>query len=157
MNDAERAFKNWLENHNIPYFYIEQSPETFSGVFRSIAKRPDFLVVIRHLGIIAVDVKSQTINPNIGHKNFVLDEENEVKKYIEFEKITRLPVWIVFGKPEENYNAWYWIPLFKILEFPLKTSSRNKKPFRTISTVDCIHINVKQNEPISKLILGLIK
>ena len=58
----------------------------FSGVFRSIAKRPDFLVVIRHLGIIAVDVKSQTINPNTGHKDFVLDEENEVKKYIEFEK-----------------------------------------------------------------------
>jgi len=112
---------------------------------------------VTYLFWIPIDVKSQTIKSNTGHKNFVLDEENEVKKYIEFEKITRLPVWIVFGKPEENYNAWYWIPLFKILEFPLKTSSRNKKPFRTIPTVDCIHINVKQNEPISKLILGLIK
>jgi hypothetical protein len=40
---AEKRFKDWLEKHNIPYFYIKQDLETFSPALKGIfsGKRPD--------------------------------------------------------------------------------------------------------------------
>lgn len=144
MRRGEEEFKNWLDKKGYPYFYIEQSPETFSSFFKGLSKRPDFFVVIQHFGIIAVDVKER----NNKYQTFTLDEEQDVKKYLEFERITRLPVWFVFCRADDGYKIWYWIPLFKVLECELKNGKEGA--FRVIKTSDCIILQDRDN--ISRLI-----
>ena len=151
MNTSEREFKNWLDSKDYPYLFIEQSPDTFSSFFKGITKRPDFLIIVKNFGIIAVDVKERRINPDMGYTDFILDEINEVSKYIEFERITRIPVWFAFCKPEERYETWYWIPLSKVLECEKKVSSQSGDEFRTINVSDCIVIQKNRNDGLPRL------
>jgi len=151
MNLSEQAFKNWLDMKEYPYLYVEQSQDTFSSFFKGLTKRPDFLVIVKNFGIIAVDVKERRINPDKGYTDFILDEKDEVAKYIEFERITRTPVWFAFCKPEERYETWYWIPLSKVLECEKKVSSHDGKEFRAINVSDCIVIQQNRNDGLSRL------
>ncbi|PIN95833.1 hypothetical protein COU56_00595, partial [Candidatus Pacearchaeota archaeon CG10_big_fil_rev_8_21_14_0_10_31_9] len=59
-------FKQWLDNHNIPYLYINQDPETFSSFFKEDlkGKRPYFMLLIPYFGFIFVDVKYKQISEN---------------------------------------------------------------------------------------------
>ena len=52
--ETERMFKQWLDNHNIPYLYIHQEKETFSSFFKENlrGKRPDFMLLIPYFGFI---------------------------------------------------------------------------------------------------------
>jgi len=63
---AEEKFKQWLDKHNLPYFYIKQDSETFSNALRNsfLGKRPDFMILIPNFGFIFVDVKNRRINPD---------------------------------------------------------------------------------------------
>ena len=114
MNEAEKKFKCWLDQRNYSYLYIDQSLPSFAEFFRNITKRPDFLMVVNGIGFIAVDVKEKYPHPDYG--NYILDESDEVEKYLQFERITRLPVWFVFGSKKDNYNTWNWASLSKVLE-----------------------------------------
>jgi hypothetical protein len=113
--EAEKKFMEWLNSESIPYLFIEQSPETLTKYFKGNGiKRPDFLVILKNIGTIAVDVKRKNPQPN-----YILGEEDEINKYLNFERITRIPVWLVFGYPSQNeqYKSWHWISLSKILEY----------------------------------------
>ncbi len=151
INKSEKEFMKWLNMKGYPYLYIEQSTGTFSSFFKNLSKRPDFLVVVKNFGILAVDVKERSMSSGSGWANFTLDEENDVKKYIEFERVTRLPVWFVFCKPEEHYKTWYWISLSMVLECPLKENSSTKEKFRAINVSDCIIIQVNKGDGLSRL------
>ena len=142
MTESEKAFKKWLDDRNYPYMYIEQSKETFSAFFRGISKRPDFLLIVKNFGIIAVDVKER-------RKSFTVDEKDEIEKYVEFERITRIPVWFVFCR-EKDYENWYWIPLSKVLNIDKKRSKIGY--FRPIRESDCIIIQKAKGDGISRLI-----
>ena len=72
-NNSEQRFKEWLENKGYAYLYIDQSLDCFSSLFKGVTKRPDFLVVINSIGIIAVDVKERIIYEK--YESFVIDEE----------------------------------------------------------------------------------
>ena len=63
-NEAESKFKEWLEKHNIPYIYLQQDTQTISSAFKNkfSGKRPDFLILIPHIGFIFVDVKYRKLN-----------------------------------------------------------------------------------------------
>ncbi|WP_457569357.1 hypothetical protein [Desulfurobacterium sp.] len=150
MTRSEEEFMKWLDTKEYPYLYIEQSTDTFSSFFKGLSKRPDFLVIVRNFGIVAVDVKERRINPALGYTDFILDEEEEVKKYIEFERVTRLPVWFVFCKPEERYQTWYWIPLSRVLECPVKKNN-NEEEFRAINVSDCIIVQTNRGDGLSRL------
>ena len=113
MTQVEQAFKEWLDSKNYPYLRIDDSIDTMPEFFRGVTKRPDFLLVVRHLGIIAIDVKEGEPYPG---KDFILDEKEEVIKYLQFERVMRLPVWFVFGSQKYQYSTWYWIPLSKKVE-----------------------------------------
>jgi hypothetical protein len=144
MNKSEKAFKDWLDSKSIQYIWIDQSPESFSEFLRGISKRPDFFVVVRNFGMIAIDVKEREINPRMGYTDFILDEEKEIKKYLEFERIVRIPVWFVFTKKDENFKTWYWIPLSKVLECRAPISSKGPADkFRAINPSDCITLQAK--------------
>lgn len=149
MNLAEEHFKKWLDEKRYCYLFINQEPETFPEFFRGLSKRPDFLIVINGLGLIAVDVKERLPHPNGG--DFILDEEDEIEKYLEFERITRLPVWFVFGNPQDRFDVWRWIPLSKVFQCRLQESSKTGESFRAIPPSECIAIQRKR-DGISRII-----
>jgi len=142
---AEKKFKEWLDKKGYPYLYIEQSKETFPEFFKGLSKRPDFLVIVKNFGIIAVDIKERK------DYNFTLDEAEEVEKYIEFERLTRLPVWFVFCT-RDNYETWYWIPLSQVLSCEQKENSSSGAKFRVIKPNECIIIQLNKNDGLSRLI-----
>lgn len=144
MNTAEKQFKQWLDDRDYSYFVVDQTPETFARFFKGITKRPDFIVVINRVGLIAVDVKDKA-----PHKkgDYILDESDEIEKYLHFERLTRIPVWFAFSSAKDHYNNWMWIPLSKVLECPLRTPSAKSwnRPFRAIPPADCIVIQAKKD------------
>lgn len=153
QNIGEEKFKNWLDSKRYSFLYIEQSRETFPEFFRDNLKRPDFLVVINRVGLIAVDVKEKEPSfDRYGIKCFTLDEEREIKKFNLFETLTRIPVWFVFHSLSDNFTKQFWIPLSKVLECD-KEQDADGKYFRIIQQSDCIIIQSNNsNESITKII-----
>ncbi len=111
-------------------------------------KRPDFEIIMKDIGSILVDVKSQTLSADF--ENFTLDE-TELQKLLSFQTISRAFVWFVIGCPENRYNTWYWISLNDVFNKGLiRARKSDSKPFRTISIQDCI--TVGWNDGLEKLV-----
>ena len=129
-NESELRFKEWLDKHNIPYMYIQQDIETFSLVFKkySSGKRPDFIVLIPHFGLIFVDVKYKKINKEF--KTFPFDSD-ETKKYSRLQREFNLHIWYVLSNEDYDYKTWFWIPVSKILEegIPKYVSKKSQSDF----------------------------
>lgn len=138
---AEKRFKEWLEKHNIPYFYIKQDLETFSPALKGIflGKRPDFMVLIPNFGFIFVDVKYKNINSF--HKKYPIDSL-ETKKYSSLQRIFNLHIWYVISNEEFDFKTWLWIPVSKVLEsgIPKYTSSVSKEDFFAVPPENFIQI-----------------
>jgi hypothetical protein len=128
--EAELNFKDWLDNHKIPYMYIKQDSETFSSVFKdeSYGKRPDFMVLLPNFGFIFVDVKNKKIDSI--YRNYCLDGK-ETKKYSSLQRIFNLNIWYVISNEDYNYKTWFWIPISRVLESGIKkqTSSLSGEDF----------------------------
>jgi len=128
--ETEENFKQWLDKHNIPYFYIKQDIETFSPSFRNIfsGKRPDFMILIPNFGFIFVDVKYKKIHPD--YKTYPIDGE-ETKKYSSLQRLFNLHIWYALSNEESDFKTWLWIPVSKVLEegIPQYTSSVSKESF----------------------------
>jgi hypothetical protein len=58
---GEKEFNCWLKDNELSYLYIEQSKSTFSTLFKGNVKRPDFLLLLESIGMLAVDVKNYTL------------------------------------------------------------------------------------------------
>lgn len=102
---GERAMAEWLDKVGLSYLYVEQTEERFAKFFkRKEVKRPDFLVLLDSLGLIAVDVK----NCSTMGGDYTLELEEEVKKTIAFERIFRIPVWYAYLSGKEK-QTWHWI------------------------------------------------
>ena len=113
--EAEKEFQEWLEHTKLPYWYIQQDSDTFSSVFGKYnAKRPDFMILIPHVGFIIVDVKHK--KPAIKSDVFQINEK-ETEQHCNLQNYFNLQVWYVFGSEGDHYNNWYWIPVSKVLEF----------------------------------------
>lgn len=109
---GELAFNSWLCKHEMSYLYIEQSKVTFSSLFPNNLKRPDFLVLLESIGMIAIDVKNKKFSGGV----YTLNMEDEFQKALTFERVFRLPVWYVFRGEENNKETWYWISALKAIE-----------------------------------------
>lgn len=144
MNKAEEQFKKWLDDRDYSYFFLDQTPETFARFFKGVTKRPDFIVVIKQVGLIAVDIKDKDPHEK---GDYILDESDEIERYLQFERLTRIPVWFVFSSAKDQYNNWKWIPLSKVLECPLRTPTAKygNRKFRAIPPSDCIVIQAKRD------------
>jgi len=147
-NKAEEKFKEWLDEKGYPYLSINNFPEAYSSFFKdSNLKRPDFLILLHSLALIAVDVKERHFYN--GHEDFILDEK-EIEKYTAFERIFRIPVWFAFSNESVRYRTWYWISLSKVYNIEPKSSSITRNLFRPISITNCITIG--WNEGLGKLL-----
>ena len=59
-NKSEEEFRLWLDKNKIPYWYIDQSIESFSPRLRELMfKRPDFMILLPNVGLMFVDVKNK--------------------------------------------------------------------------------------------------
>jgi len=148
VTKSEEAFQKWLDSNSYSYLFVEQSPETYARAFRDKGKRPDFLILLNRVGVIAADVKEKKPSANMGH--FILDEDREVRKSLEFEKAFKLPSWFVFGNPDDHYRTWSWISLHSVLNCPVRTNS-NKEKFRAISPSATIVIQANRDS-ISRIV-----
>ncbi len=139
--EAELKFQQWLDKHNIPYFYIRQDIETFSSSFMNIfsAKRPDFMVLIPNFGFIFVDVKYRKIHPE--YKTYPIDGE-ETKKYSSLQRLFNLHIWYALSNEDSDFKTWLWIPVSKVLEsgMPKFTSSLSNEDFFAVPPENFIQI-----------------
>ncbi|MHB1546907.1 MAG: hypothetical protein ACYCSB_02245 [bacterium] len=142
-NEGEEKFQEWLEHKKYSYIYLDQSKDTFSSLFANNVKRPDFLVLIDSIGLIAIDVKSRNKLTNYNNKGksegrFTLNESEDTQKLLAFERKFRISVWIVFCLDAGGFEAWHWISLSEIIEkFSLVKSSKISIPFRGIPVKSC--------------------
>ncbi|MCD6590234.1 hypothetical protein J7K74_03575 [Candidatus Woesearchaeota archaeon] len=139
---TESRFKEWLDKHGIPYWYIQQDLKTFSLSIKKMfgVKRPDFMILIPNIGFILVDVKYKRLVH--GYKKFPLDVE-EVARYSSLQRYFNLQVWYVISNEDYNYKTWFWIPVSKVLEegkMRRFTSSRSGEEFFAIPITSFIQI-----------------
>lgn len=154
--EAETRFRNWLDKHNIPYFYIKQDADSFSSAFkRSFSgKRPDFMILIPNFGLIFVDVKYKKINPE--YKTYPIDKE-EAKIYSSLQRMFNLHIWYVLSNEESDFKTWLWIPVSKVLELgiPKHISSKSGMDFFPIPPEEFIQI--ADDDSLSRLFTKLLE
>jgi len=135
MDCSELKFKEWLDKRKQKYFFVDQSRESFPSVFAyKNMKRPDFVVFDFDFekGDVFVDTKSRSSR----HKDLILDEEREVKKYMALEQETGKKVYFAFVR-DNDFSKWYFISLSKVFYCPVRKSSVDKRPFRAIPLSMC--------------------
>ena len=128
--DAEQDFLNWLDENKFSYLYINQDTESFPKLFTNQVKRPDFLLLIDSIGLIAVDIKNYNIFKD---KHLSLNYESEFKKTLAFERLFRLPVWYAY----KNNSEWLWISALKAIEVgEMKINSGTNEQFLSLNIDD---------------------
>lgn len=111
---SEQEFRNWLDKHNIPYWYIDQDFNNFSQSLKTFfTKRPDFLILIPNIGFILIDVKYKEQAEK--HDKFFLDAI-ETDKYVNLQRKFNLQTWYVISNEKYHFKTWFWIPAIKALE-----------------------------------------
>jgi len=141
-NIAEIKFKEWLDKHNIPCWYIQQDISTFSPALKKYfgSKRPDFMILLPHIGFIFVDVEHKKVYKD--YENFALDGEETIK-YSNLQRNFNIQVWFALSNEESCYKTWYWIPVSKVLEIgkiPKFKSSKSGMNFFAIPLSEFIQI-----------------
>lgn len=137
---AQNKFKEWLDSRELPYLFVDQSTETFATFFRDNIKRPDFLVLIPSISIIAVEVKSRILHET--YETYTLEEE-EVKKMMDFETVFRIPVWVAFSNDATAYRTWHWVAVSKIVQLEKKLNQQENKYFYAIPIKQCKTIGLE--------------
>jgi hypothetical protein len=109
---TEIAFRTWLDAAVLPHLYVEQSPLTVPEPLRGQIKRPDYLVGIPGVGLVAFDVKAKTIYP----EGLIFDLA-EVQKLRTFVRLFHLTVYFACLDPEGGPQG-YWVRLDQLDEVP---------------------------------------
>lgn len=86
---GESTFRCWLLTSKLGFLEVDQTFHTLPYYLRRIVKRPDFLVGILSVGMVAVDVKSRVSVM----KDFIVIEETEYESFSAFERYFGLRVW----------------------------------------------------------------
>ena len=116
--EVELKFQKWLDKTHMPYWYIQQDIATFSPALKKYTtKRPDFLILIPHVGFILVDTEYKL--PAKKYPDFRIDEV-ETKQYCNLQNYFNLQVWYALSNEREHYQTWYWIPASQVLEIAEK-------------------------------------
>lgn len=116
--EVESKFQKWLDKNNIPYWYIQQDIFTFSPALKKyMTKRPDFMILIPHVGFILVDAEYKS--PAEKYPAFYIDAA-ETEQYCNLQNYFNLQVWYALSNERDHYKTWYWIPALQVLEIAEK-------------------------------------
>ena len=131
-NLAEEKFKEWLDKNNIPYWYIDQSLDSFSESLRDyFLKRPDFVILIPNIGLIFIDVKNKEQLEK--YDKFTLNAE-EVDNYLKVQNIFNIRTWFAISHEKYHYRTWFWIAASDVTNagFVFEAKDRNKGKFYSV-------------------------
>jgi hypothetical protein len=143
---GEVALNQWLQEQKLSYIAICQAKETFSPMFSGDVKRPDFLLLLEGVGLIAVDAKNYKYSGGV----YTLELEEELKRSIAFERLFRMPLWYAYYDESDGDISWYWISALKAVEVgSVRKSDKNNKEFLAIKREHFEHISTMKD--ISKL------
>lgn len=127
---GEADLHAWLKENGLSYLYVSQDLDTFAPLFVGNLKRPDFLVLLESVGLIAVDAKNCTRSPD---GRFTLQYEEELRRVVTFERIFRIPVWYAYRAEESGRVVWYWISALRAIEVgELRVNGATGKQFVAI-------------------------
>ena len=145
---GEARLNAWLKSIGISYVYLDQSQDTFPDLFKGNVKRPDFLVLLESIGLIAVDAKNYTLT---AAGEYTLPLETELKRVLAFERLFRIPVWYAYmGKNPGTSSVWYWISALKAIEVgKVRKNSRKDEDYLAIKLEHFERI--EKNEDLGKL------
>jgi hypothetical protein len=120
---GESELNAWLNNNGLCYVFLSQEPNTFANLFPDAVKRPDFLVLVESVGLIAVDAKHYTQSGGV----FTLELESELTRVLTFERLFRIPVWYAYKDKNKTTGetVWYWISALKALEVGKKRENKD--------------------------------
>jgi hypothetical protein len=136
---GEKDLHTWLDKSGLSYLCLSQSPKTYARLFRGQIKRPDFLILLNSIGLIAVDVKNKT---PLDGGDYSLEWEGELTHVLAFERLFRIPVWYAYRVAEKDRVVWYWISALAAVE--KGTPCRNSKDqtvFLAIKPKDFVRID----------------
>jgi hypothetical protein len=126
---GESALNDWFKAEKLSFVAVCQAKDTFSPLFVGDVKRPDFLLLLESLGLLAVDAKKYTLSGGV----FTLNIETEVKRSIAFERLFRIPVWYAYYSMRDDKVSWYWISALKAVEVgEVRINKRNGDKFLAI-------------------------
>ena len=152
--ETEKKFKDWLDKHKIPYFYIRQDIDFFSTTFKdSLGKRPDFIILIPNFGLIFVDVKYKKISPD--YKNYPIGSE-ETKIYSSLQRKFNLHTWYVLSNEDFDYKTWLWIPVSKVIESGVSERVSNKSGMYFFPIPSGEFIQIADDDSLSRLFSKLL-
>lgn len=143
---GEEALNRWLSQSGMSYVAICQAQETFAPLFSANVKRPDFLVLLESVGLLAVDAKNYTYSGGV----YTLELEAELRRSLAFERLFRLPLWYAYYDNAAGVESWYWISALKAIEVgEVRERGRDGMKFLAIRRGDFEHISVASD--LSKL------
>jgi hypothetical protein len=146
---SENEFRHICDDNGFSYMYIDQGKMTFSsGIWKSMSKRPDFLLSLPHIGSIFVDVKAykesiffkdvyKKMNA-IPPKAFKIPVE-EIFKYQVLQNETSLKVWFAIMPVQDDTitKYIYFIPIDRVERFISSVHRKNLKWSYTQVPVEC--------------------
>jgi Holliday junction resolvase len=132
---AEESFANLLNSKNIPYYYIDQSKESFSKKLNiEFIKRPDYIIYTKNY-IFHVDVKYRKKQQfgSIKEERFYLSQK-DIEELFNFHNKLLSDTWIAFTNNENSMNFFY-APIQKIYDYYIFiTDGINKERSNTEDT-----------------------
>ncbi len=147
-NQSEQKFKEYMDEKECYFYFIDQSQETYAHQFNNDVKRPDCCIMLGLIGTIDVEIKKRSLNS--GYQTFTIDEE-EIRKLIEWEKIFKRFVWFAISNENFGFKTWFWINLQTVIKkSEKKLNKKDNKEFRAIKIEDCITIG--WNDPLNNLL-----
>lgn len=129
---AEAAFRAWLNQSGVAFLYIEQSPLNVPAKLRGKIKRPDYLVGIPHAGMMAFDVKAKS-----AYDDHLIFEAGEVAKLSRFAEYFNLSLYFAcldLDAPE----CFYWVSLQNLTGLP--TQRRGKAAVIAMPVIDALAV-----------------
>jgi hypothetical protein len=142
--EAEREFMKWLKRCQIPYFYFEQGVEVWSPDMDG-AKRPDFMILLRHVGFLMVDVKHNNIKKEFDD---ILINCEEAEKSVELHQQFGFNMWYAMSNREFKYERWFWIPVSRLIRDKQEKNKSDKypnKPFYKVPKKEFVVVESKES------------
>jgi hypothetical protein len=108
-NEEKEKFVKWLDDNGFSYLFINRDLNLYPTLFKGVIKKPDFLLLIENIGMVAIDVKIYSSEDS----TLSLSYDRDLKKGITFRRVFNMPMWFVFRF--DDYT-WFWINSLKTFE-----------------------------------------
>lgn len=109
---AEADFKAWLDDSRLPYIYATQDRESVPAYWRGQLKRPDYMVAMPYMGIVAFDVKSKTI-----YEGGYWFDDAEIRGLALFSELFCVSTFFACMDPGGSWNS-HWFRLQELTHLP---------------------------------------